>query len=96
MWLLFRNVKTRNRKPVKKLCSDPATEISYTSAGVARYGTKGSIRVDYEVYAGGKVVQVFDLKPSDFISPTWVQKASRYIQLSADEVKVISYEAFKE
>lgn len=75
--------------------SNVGIEVSYDANGVTTYGTKGSIRVDYEVYAGGNVVQIFDLKPSDFINPTWVQKASRYIQLSPDEIRAISYEAFK-
>ncbi len=75
--------------------SNVGIEVSYDATGVVKYGTKGSVRADYSVYAGGKVVRVFDLKPNDFINPTWVQKASRYIQLSPDEIEAISYEAFK-
>ena len=68
-------------------------EVSYDAAGdVTRYGQKGSIRVDYEVYAGGKVAKVFDLKPNDLINPTWLAKAGAYMSLSSDDFEAISYE----
>ena len=69
--------------------------MTCTTGQIVAYGTKGSIRIDYGVYAGDKLVQVFDLKPSDFINPTWVNKVSRYTTLSREEVKAVSYEAFK-
>ena len=75
--------------------SNVGIEVFYDANGVTSYGKAGSIRVDYEVYSAGNVVKMFDLKLSDFINPTWVQKASRYIQLSPDEISAISYEAFK-
>jgi len=44
------------------------------------------------VDAAGKTLQVFDLKPSDIIDPQWIQKVRLRLDLTADEIKAISYE----
>jgi hypothetical protein len=46
-------------------------EVSYDGEGTpVPYGTKGSIRLDYEVTNGGTTIGIFDLKPSEMINPT--------------------------
>lgn len=72
--------------------SNLGIEISYNSAGeIVSYGTKGSIRADYTVYHKGEVVKVFDLKPTDVISGSWLKKTSQYLSLSADDIEAINY-----
>lgn len=72
------------------------TDLGTTSyAGtnlLKRVGARGGIRVDYEVYAGGKVARVFDLKLNDLVGPRWLSKAGRYMSLGPNDFEAIAYE----
>jgi YD repeat-containing protein len=68
-------------------------EVSYDGEGTqVAYGTKGGVRLDYEVVNGNTTIGIFDLKPSDMLNPTWLHKASSALNLSPADIKAICYE----
>ena len=67
-------------------------EVSYDPSGnIVRYGTKGSVRLDYGVYHNETLIKAFELKPNDVIDGSWLQKASQYTKLSPEDFEAISY-----
>ena len=67
-------------------------EVSYDSSGdIVKYGTEGSVRVDYAIYHKGEVIKGYDLKPSEVISGSRLNKIAEYTRLCADDVEALSY-----